>query len=169
MWALLGLIPKLFGFAEKWMDHKAKMSEAKQDAELEVWAKKENAGILWAQTMAEASKTSWKDEWFVLLFSIPLILSMFGYDAPLWVLRDFFGQDTIRNIYLVMIGASFGVRIWESYGATNAANGGMAAALLKLPASHAAPAPEKTEYGRSVPLDPMSHVRPPVPGTGLDA
>ena len=161
MWALLGLIPKLFDLGGKWLDHKSKMSEARQDAELTVWATKENAGILWAQTMAEASKTSWKDEWILMLWSMPMMLAWFGINGPMQVTVDIVGVEMYRQVWLVMVGASFGVRIWESYTATSAANGGLASVLAKLPARHAAPP--------AAPVDPMSHVRPPVPGTGLDA
>jgi hypothetical protein len=71
------------------------------------------ANVAWARTMADASKTSWKDEWWVLLFSAPIILLMAGYPGPMNILKDIFGMDTLRIIYLTMIGASFGVNLHD--------------------------------------------------------
>jgi len=136
------------------LEHGQKMAEAKQSAELQVWMNNENAGALWAQTMAEASKTSWKDEWILVLFSLPMLLAMFGYYEPMQVIVDIIGQEMYRNIWLVMVGGSFGVRIWESYTGTKAANGGLAGIINKLPLM--TPATPKS----SVPADPMVHTRP---------
>ncbi|MEE9401426.1 MAG: hypothetical protein V3V32_05355 [Dehalococcoidia bacterium] len=71
------------------------------------------AQVKWATTMADASKTSWKDEWWVLLFSMPIIMLMAGYPGPMLVLKDIFGMDTLRIIYMTMIGASFGVNLHD--------------------------------------------------------
>jgi len=37
----------------------------------------------WEKIMAQGSQNSWKDEWLVGLFSIPLILSFCG-EGPSW-------------------------------------------------------------------------------------
>ena len=139
----------------KKMEHSQKMAEAKQSAELSVWMQKENAGLLWAQTMAEASKSSWKDEWILILFSLPMIGAMFGYYGPLTVIIDLVGQEMYRLIWLTMVGGSFGVRIWESYTGTKAANGGMASLIRTLP---------KNDNGNGGKTDPYAAVRPdPLP------
>jgi hypothetical protein len=42
----------------------------------------------WERIMAEGAKSSWKDEWFVIVLSIPLILA-FIPGAEGWVDRGF--------------------------------------------------------------------------------
>ena len=125
----------------KKMEHNQKMAAAKQDAELQVWMTKENAGVLWAQTMAEASKSSWKDEWILVLFSLPMICSMLGYPGPMDQIVRVMGQDMYRNVWIVMVSGSFGVRMWESYQTTKAANGGLAGVIAQLPKSGNSTAP----------------------------
>ena len=63
--------------------------------------------------MAEASKNSWKDEWLVILFSIPLILAFIpGMES---VVENGFRQlEAMPTWYQyslgVIVAASFGVR-----------------------------------------------------------
>ena len=48
---------------------------AKARAEAVIMEKKATGEIDWDMEMAEGSKSSWKDEWLTILFSIPLILA----------------------------------------------------------------------------------------------
>ena len=64
--------------------------------------------------MAEASKDSWKDEYILLLWSIPLVLSFTGDDGVDVVMRGFEALEKAPNWYTMSLGiivaASYGVR-----------------------------------------------------------
>ena len=80
--ALIGPVANLAG---AWLKGKAdkqaaasqlKMVEAKSKAK--ILLSKETSTADWERIMAEGSQSSWKDEWLVGLFSIPLALSFCG-------------------------------------------------------------------------------------------
>ena len=64
--------------------------------------------------MAQGSQNSWKDEWLVGLFSIPLILSFCGEQGRTIVTEGFAALQTMPELYQYTLGvivtASFGVR-----------------------------------------------------------
>lgn len=68
----------------------------------------------WEKVMAEASKTSWKDEWFTVLLSIPLVMC-FIPGAVSYVQAGFTALESMPEYYQYWVGlaicASFGVRI----------------------------------------------------------
>ena len=90
--ALIGPLTELAG---GWLKGKAdkqaaeaqlKLSEA--EAKAKILLSKETSIADWERVMAEGSKTSWKDEWFVIVLSIPLVLA-FIPGAEGWVDRGF--------------------------------------------------------------------------------
>jgi hypothetical protein len=109
MW-FIGPILKIFeygsGILSTWVTHKANLREAKQAGELQ-----------WAQTMAEASKSSWKDEYFVILFTAPIALAIVGIDGPLTTLLAILetAPGWYTTVILTMVGASFGVNLHDRY------------------------------------------------------
>jgi hypothetical protein len=67
MWtALIGPVAGLF---TDWLAGQREKSKAKHTAQMQVIS---NTAI-WEQRMAEASNTSWKDEWFTILLSTPIV------------------------------------------------------------------------------------------------
>tara|TARA_R110000822_G_scaffold284813_1_gene406243 strand:+ start:160 stop:537 length:378 start_codon:yes stop_codon:yes gene_type:complete len=113
---LLGPIAEV---AKTWIGGKVAVSKANADAALETTKAKAEvmkrvaAGELdWNQTMAEASNTSWKDEWLTILVSIPLILAFTGNEDV--VTRGFAALETMPDFYKTAVGvvfaASFGVQ-----------------------------------------------------------
>ena len=72
--------------------------------------------IKWESTMAEASKGSWKDEWFAVILSLPFLLSMFGFsdmaDSAFEAMSK--APEWYTAAFLVAVGASFGVRLWKT-------------------------------------------------------
>jgi len=113
---LLGPIAEV---AKTWIGGKVAVSKANADAKLETTKakaevmKKVAAGELdWNQTMAEASASSWKDEWLTILVSIPLILAFTGNEDV--VMRGFAALETMPDFYKTAVGvvfaASFGVQ-----------------------------------------------------------
>ena len=76
------LIGPLANLAGSWMDGKVEQTKAKAianvakaKAEATIMEKKATGEIDWDIEMARSSSSSWKDEWLVILFSIPLILA----------------------------------------------------------------------------------------------
>jgi len=119
MWtALVGPIADLAG---TWLNGKVEKQKAKNEvavatakAEATVMQKKATGEIDWDLKMADASASSWKDEWLTIIFSVPLVLSFCG-DWGRGVVSDGFeALATIPEWYQytlgVIVAASFGVR-----------------------------------------------------------
>ena len=118
MWtALIGPIANIAG---SWMDGKveqtkanAKTKVAKAVAEAAIMEKKATGEIDWDIEMARSSASSWKDEWLVILFSIPLILAFIpGMEG---IVQNGFEQlnkmpEWYQYSLGVIVAASFGVR-----------------------------------------------------------
>jgi hypothetical protein len=64
--------------------------------------------------MADASASSWKDEWLTIIFSVPLVLSFCGDWGRKIVADGFEALATMPEWYQytlgVIVAASFGVR-----------------------------------------------------------
>ena len=115
--ALIGPVANLAG---SWLQGKADKNAA--HAELKLTEAKAKAQILlsektsvadWERIMAEGSKSSWKDEWFVIVLSIPLVLAFIpGTEG--WVDKGFEQLSKAPDWYFYSLGiaisASFGVR-----------------------------------------------------------
>ena len=118
MWtALIGPIANI---ARSWMDGKVEQTKAKAatnvakaKAEAVIMEKKATGEIDWDLEMAKGSHSSWKDEWLVILFSIPLILAFIpGMEGI--VANGFQQLEQMPQWYQyslgVIVAASFGVR-----------------------------------------------------------
>ena len=113
MWqALISPIAELLGTAlknraaEKTAIHEAKMEVIKNTAS-------------WEQLMASASATSWKDEWFTLLLSAPVVALMWGISMNDVEILDRIGiafgelnmlPDWFQYLLVMAVSASFGIR-----------------------------------------------------------
>ena len=113
MWqALISPIAELLGTAlknraaEKTAIHEAKMEVIKNTAS-------------WEQLMASASATSWKDEWFTLLLSAPVVALMWGISMNDVAILDRIGiafgelnmlPDWYQYLLFMAVSASFGIR-----------------------------------------------------------
>ena len=75
---------------------------------------KETSVADWERIMAQGSQNSFKDEWLVGLFSIPLVLSFCGDWGRTITSNGFAALDTMPDWYQytlgVIVAASFGVR-----------------------------------------------------------
>jgi hypothetical protein len=114
---LIGPIAELAG---TWMSGKveekkaqAKTRVAKAEAEAIVMQKKATGEIDWDLKMADASASSWKDEWLTILFSIPLVLAFVPGMEEI-VANGFARLNEMPEWYQyclgVIVAASFGVR-----------------------------------------------------------
>jgi len=115
--ALIGPVSNLAG---AWLQGKVdknaanaelKLTEAK--AKAQILMSKETSVADWERIMAEGAKSSWKDEWFVIILSIPLVLCWIP-GAEGWVDRGFEQLNKAPDWYFYSLGlaisASFGVR-----------------------------------------------------------
>ena len=119
MWtALVGPIADLAG---TWLNGKVEKQKAKNEvavatakAEAVVMQKKATGEIDWDLKMADASASSWKDEWLTIIFSVPLVLSFCGDWGRSVVSDGFEALATMPEWYQytlgVIVAASFGVR-----------------------------------------------------------
>ena len=116
--ALIGPITELAG---GWLKGKAEAQAANANLKLvEAEAKAavmKNAAMSeseWEKIMAQASQSSWKDEWLTILFSIPLILAFCGEWGRTIVADGFAALEAMPNYYQytlgVIVSASFAVR-----------------------------------------------------------
>jgi hypothetical protein len=92
-------------------DAKLKLTEA--EAKAKILLSKETSVADWERMMAQGSQSSWKDEYFVIILSIPLILCWIpGTEG--WVDRGFEQLSKAPDWYFYSLGiaisASFGVR-----------------------------------------------------------
>ena len=113
------LIQPLASLAGSYIENKIEKTKAEGVVKVETAkakaavARKVAAGELeWNNTMAEATNSSWKDEWLTILVSIPLILAFTGYEDV--VTRGFDALDAMPSFYksavAVVFAASFGVQ-----------------------------------------------------------
>jgi hypothetical protein len=115
---LIGPIAELAG---TWLKGSVETSKAKTDAKVAqakaeaiVMQKKATGEIDWDLKMADASASSWKDEWLTIIFSVPLVLSFCGEWGRQIVDDGFAALTNMPDWYQytlgVIVAASFGVR-----------------------------------------------------------
>jgi len=115
------LIGPVSGLVSSWMDSKTEeqrgktaVAKARAEAEAAVMVSAATSTAEWEKLMAQGSQNSWKDEWLVGLFSIPLILSFCGEWGRTIVAEGFAALETMPDWYQytlgVIVAASFGVR-----------------------------------------------------------
>ena len=115
--ALIGPIANLAG---TWLEGKVEKTQAetgakvaRAKAEATIMERKATGELEWDLEMARGSQSSWKDEWLVILFSVPLILAFIpGMEG---VVSNGFAQlEAMPQWYQyslgIIVAASFGVR-----------------------------------------------------------
>ena len=79
------------GLASSWLDAKttkqaaeAKLKLTEAEAKAKILLSEKTSVADWERIMAENSGSSWKDEFFVIVLSIPLILAFVPVQRVLW-------------------------------------------------------------------------------------
>lgn len=115
---MITFLTSLLGIAGKGIlshfESKQKIAEAKTNAEIQRIATQQQADMQWDDRMAEGSMSSWKDEWWTILLSIPLIMCFIPVLAP-YAKTGFETLSTsVPEWYLyavsVSVAAAFGVK-----------------------------------------------------------
>tara|TARA_B100001094_G_C18043545_1_gene726249 strand:- start:616 stop:1005 length:390 start_codon:yes stop_codon:yes gene_type:complete len=115
------LLGPIAGLASSWLDAKttkqaaeAKLKLTEAEAKAKILLSEKTSVADWERIMAEGSQSSFKDEWLVGLFSIPLVLSFCGETGRDIVANGFAALETMPDWYQytlgVIVAASFGVR-----------------------------------------------------------
>ena len=98
-----------------WLTNKKEKQQATHVKDIELIKSRTS----WEETQAANAATSWKDEWFTLLLSIPLV-GAFVPDMVPYIREGFFVLDSMPEYYkgflAVAMGASFGVKAITKWG-----------------------------------------------------
>ena len=115
---LLGPVASLAG---SWLDAKttkqaaeAKLKLTEAEAKSKILLSKETSVADWERIMEQGTQNSWKDEYLVGLFSIPLILVFTGEKGRQIVAEGFVALESMPEWYQytlgVIVASSFAVR-----------------------------------------------------------
>ena len=118
---MIQFLTPIANLAGSWLDAKtskqaaeAKLKLTEAEAKSKILLSKETSVADWERIMAEGSQSSFKDEWLVGLFSIPLVLSFCGEWGRDIVSDGFTALESMPDWYQytlgVIVAASFGVR-----------------------------------------------------------
>ena len=122
---LQSLISPIASLAGSWLDAKttkqaaeAKLKLTEAEAKAKILLSEKTSVADWERIMAENSQSSWKDEFFVIVLSIPLILA-FVPGAEGIVDRGFEQLQNAPDWYFYSLGlaisASFGVKGYKQF------------------------------------------------------
>jgi len=123
---MIAILTQLAGFASTWFDGQKQKAEAKalaevamEQAKAEIMRKQATLDGDWDLSALQQAETSWKDEYLLILFSIPFVMAFIPPLQPyveqgFVVLRDSV-PDWYKAGLSVMIAASFGVRSYMKF------------------------------------------------------
>lgn len=107
------IIGELIGLGKTYIEGKQKKAQAKANAEATVMIKAAESEANWENIMAKNSGDSWKDEYLIIILTIPAIMCFFpgGYEI---VINGFAALDKMPDYYqhflYLGITASFGIK-----------------------------------------------------------
>ena len=120
MWNLIAgpIISGITGFFKD----KAKIKQAKVEGEIQAIQTASQNLADWEQLHAKGSQTSWKDEFWTIIFSIPLVLAFIQFswfDGPAIASAGFEAFSAMPDWYqytlVTMVLASFGIRLKDKF------------------------------------------------------
>ena len=117
-----GLLGPIASLAGTWLNGKVetkaaetKAKVARAEAEAQIMVSRATSEADWEKIMAQGTQNSWKDEYLVLLLSIPLILAFLPFEwADQAVANGFAALESMPQWYSytlgVIVASSFAVR-----------------------------------------------------------
>lgn len=113
MWQ--AIIAPVANLVSGYLKNKAEEKQAVHERKLEMIKQDAN----WENIQASNSGTSWKDEWFTLLFSVPLVMAFIP--EAVYIVKDGFAVlESMPEFYKAFLGAavaaSFGIRALSKWG-----------------------------------------------------
>lgn len=112
------IISEVIGLGKEYLKGKQEIKAAKTKAEAQVIVNSAQNLSDWEKIQAKASESSWKDEYLVVLLTMPIILCMFPSIAD-DVQRGFEVLSTLPDWYqwslLAGISASFGLKVTNKF------------------------------------------------------
>lgn len=108
------IISGIIKVVDTWIGAKAKRIEVKAEAEAAVMKKAAEHTSDWETAMAEATRTSWKDEAWTIMFIAIIVLCFFPGMAPHiregFIVLDEYTPPWFQLAVYISICASFGIR-----------------------------------------------------------
>lgn len=108
-----GIIRDVVGIFGDGLKHKRQLKEAQVLSQIQFIQNQQMAEIQWDNSAQNNAGSSWKDEWFVLLLSFPLIGAFVPSLQP-YVEQGFQNLDTMPDYYKAFlataVSASFGYK-----------------------------------------------------------
>lgn len=119
--SLLGLGEAAAGYFEKKAELKQKVKLAKLEGQIKIEQAKADLAVKKLDTdheweLAQIQNSGWKDEWVLILLSIPLVLVFIPQTAP-FIFQGFAvlatTPDWYRWLLMLIFTAIYGIRIWR--------------------------------------------------------
>lgn len=111
MWS--SILNNVLGMASDWFAARRARSQARLEADIQIERSRAQADVDWDTIQAQNSGTSWKDEWWTLVLSAPLIAIFIPGLQP-YVMDGFASLQDVPEWYLAVVAlavsAAFGYR-----------------------------------------------------------
>ena len=110
---MIPIISEIFGIGRDYLNNRQEIKKAEAEAKAKVIVKSADNLADWERIQAKNAQSSWKDEWFTVVLSIPLIFCFLpGFEED--IRRGFEVLNGTPEWYrwalFTAIGASYGVR-----------------------------------------------------------
>ena len=117
MSAVSGIISPIANVIQKRNDNKTAIETIKAKAAAGAVAADASVTLSkaeWQLTGLKLTQGSWKDEMFAIVLCLPLFAGVIpGTDIVAHNVTNLLGQDGYKTVFMVAVGASFGVKLWK--------------------------------------------------------
>jgi hypothetical protein len=107
------ILSEIVGLGRTYLDGKIKIKQATNEAQAKIIEKSVDHQNKWEEIMATSSQTSWKDEYWTIVLSVPMIMCFFPGLQP-YVIAGFKALEETPEWYqylmLTAVLAAFGLR-----------------------------------------------------------
>ena len=123
MFPVIPILTPIFGMLSDWLEGNRKVAQAKVEGQIRVTEAITESRINLAQTQqqmddnwnqASIANSGWKDEWFVILLSIPIVMCFFPggaeYVAEGFQALKYNTPEWYQYAFLVAVASSFGFK-----------------------------------------------------------